>query len=469
MLVMLSENPGTTGLILRRTYPELYKSHIVKLFEEFPATQSWWRQESKELRIPKGGRCFFGSAEHAGDMAAFYSAEFDYILVDEAQEFSQGELEQLSGSNRSTKTGIKPFTLYTFMPGVSETGLPPKGLEYLKRVFVNKTIRGPEERHKWEFIQAFAWDNVEWARQSLAEIGANEEEFYSWPEEKRRNWFIDRTDFGATLSAITSESLRQAWLHGQWTTFVGQYFDIWDYERFTREEPQISRYARYWVSGDWGDDHPYAFYLHSLDTDGVVRTIDEIWGRHTDEVEMGRAISRMCGRREIEAFPFSWEAFGRLSRRTRRPITQLIAEGLSENIPPPYPADASPGSRVSGWRFMRHLLETDRWIISRKCEKLIECLPTLMRDMERNTEDVRKTDWSENQIGDDPADASRYGLQYMQSEIPQEPPVPPPQQSGQYESFVLKKQIFGKPENENEPVVISSLPPKHRNYHRPGA
>src|SRR5215472_9213409 len=33
MLLRRLKYPKTTGLVLRRTYPELYKSHIVKLFE----------------------------------------------------------------------------------------------------------------------------------------------------------------------------------------------------------------------------------------------------------------------------------------------------------------------------------------------------------------------------------------------------------------------------------------------------
>ena len=57
------------------------------------------------------------------------------------------------------------------------------------------------------------------------------------------------------------------------------------------------------------------------------------------------------------------------------------------------------------------MLDSGHWVISRECEKLIQCLPTLMRDMERNTEDVLKVDYSVDQLGDDPADAARYGLQ----------------------------------------------------------
>jgi hypothetical protein len=416
MILRRLQYANTPGLILRRTYPELYKSHIVKVFQEYPEIRKLWRQESKELVFPNGSRLFFGSAEHAGDMSAFYSAEFADIMVDEAQEFSQMELEGLTGSNRCTSNSqITPAMLYTFMPGISETGLPPKGLGYLKRVLVDHILRGPEERQRWAFVQAFAWDNIEWARKELEKDGVSESEFYSWSNEKRRQYFIDRTEFGADLSSLTNDYLRDAWLHGKWDTFQGQYFPNFDYQRHTiaPENIELKSWVRYWISGDWGSYHPACIHLHAENQDGCVCTLDEIWGRDISEYELGNRIGKMCEGKRIDVFMFSWDAFGKLNKTTQKPITELIKEGLPGNVPFPTPADSSPGSRISGWRFMSRMLDNGKWIISRKCEKLIECLPTLMRDMERNTEDVLKVDWSENYIGDDSADSARYGLQYM--------------------------------------------------------
>ena len=416
MLLRRLQYPNTTGLIIRRTYPELYKSHIVKLFEEYPEIRPMWREQSKELQLPNGSRLFFGSAEHAGDMASFYSAEFADIMVDEAQEFSQGELEGLTGSNRCTSNAdITPAMLYTFMPGVSETGIPPVGLDYLKRVLVDGELRGQELRHRWAFVQTFAWDNIEWARKSLEVDSVTEGQFYAWNEDTRRAYFIERTEFGAVLDGLTNQSLRDAWLHGKWNKFEGQYFTNFDYETHTVPADKISlvRWVRYWLSGDWGDYHPACIHLHAEDDQGTVTTLDELWGRHIGEVELGRKIGQLCISKEIQAFPFSWDAFGRLNKETQKPITELIYSGMPQSMPRPTPADASPGSRISGWRHMSHMLDSGKWKISRKCAKLIECLPTLVRDMERNTEDVLKMDWSENYVGDDPADSARYGLQYM--------------------------------------------------------
>lgn len=427
MLLRRLKYPCTTGLILRRTFPELYKSHIVKLFEEYPQTRGWYNEQRKEMIFPNGSRLFFGSAEHEKDMSGFYSAEFADIMPDEAQEFSQHELEQLSGSNRCTSNSdITPKTILTFMPGVTESGLPPKGLSYLKRVFIDKKLRGEETTINWSFLQAFGWDNIEWARKELAKDGTSEDEFYSWSEETRRTYFIARTDYGRSISALTNHYLRDAWLDGKWDVFQGQFFPNFIPEKhlITRDEAlaRIKPWHTHWLSGDWGYDHPHAIHWHSMDEHKRVITYREDWGREVSETALGKAIGAISNgvrfdgaRPKFTAFPFSWD-FGKLSPRDpghRRSIGQMISDALPKDHPHPHPAESKAGARVSGWRLMSQLLDSDRWqIVGEDCPKLAESIPTLIRDP-KNTEDVLKVDFAANYIGDDAAESARYALQFM--------------------------------------------------------
>lgn len=417
--------PLTTGLILRRTYPELYKSHIVKLFEEYPETRRWYNEQRKEMIFPNGSRLFFGSAEHAKDMGAFYSAEFADIMLDEAQEFSQHEVEDLSGANRCTSNPeISPKMVFTFMPGVTASGLPPIGLPYLKRVFVdaerNPAARLPEEkRQSWAFIQAFSWDNIEWVRKELAQDGVTEEEFYDWSDSERREYFISRTEYGKTLNAITDAAKRDAWLYGKWGVFQGQFFPHFSRERHVRPDAEILAMLKPWyvytISGDWGFDHPHSIHFHAQDEHKRVITFHELWDREVHETELGRRITAAAAGHKFRSFAFSWDA-GKLSPRAKlnapKSMMQLVADSLGTGIPKPHPADSSPGTRISGARLMSQVLESDMWLVSDACPKLIECLPTLVRDPD-NTEDVLKVDFSENGIGDDPYDSARMGLQHM--------------------------------------------------------
>jgi hypothetical protein len=429
MLLRRLKYPRTTGLIIRRTYPELYKSHIVKLFEEFPETRHWYNEQRKEMIFPNGSRLFFGSAEHESDMSAFYSAEFADIAPDEAQEFSQNELERLSASNRCTSNpNIVPKMVCSFMPGASATNLPPKGLMYLKRVFVDHELKGEEASQNWVFLQAFAWDNIEWARKELARDGVSEEEFYSWSAADRQTYFIERTEYGATLAAISDVYLRDAWLYGKWGVFQGQYFtnfsearhviDLYDAQRrliprpWTPQQLGIKPWYKKWLSGDWGNPHPSVIYWHAQDERGRVITYRELWVREMGEAELGKEITERSQGEKLDCFPFSWDAFGKLNKYTRKSITEMIGAAMGKDVPKPISAGNDAGSRISGWRLMHQMLEHDDWLISRDCTHLIECLPSVMRD-DKNPADVLKVDYSENNIGDDPVDSARYGLQYM--------------------------------------------------------
>lgn len=420
MLARRLNYPRTTGLILRRTFPDLYKSHIVKLFEEYPDIRRYWREQSKELYFPwNGSRLFFGSAEHAGDINAFHSSEFADIMPDEAQEFSQGELEQLSASNRCTSNKeITPKMIFTFMPGISESGIPPVGLQYLKRVFVDGERKGNEERQKWAFVQAFSWDNIEWARKELEQDGVSEEEFYSWSHEDRRQYFIERTEYGATLNALTNKALRDAWLYGKFDIFEGQYFPQFSSNHILNAEQvekDIKPWHRRWLSLDWGYDHPFTVHWHAQDEKGQVTTYRELWGRHVNETDLAKQIAERSRGEKLIAFPVSWDA-GKLSPRAMKEvpksIVQMITDALPPSFPRPFPADSSPGTRPSGARLLSQLLDSGMWHISEDCKHLIECLPTLVRNPD-NTEDVLKVDYSVNQIGDDPYDCARMGLSYM--------------------------------------------------------
>lgn len=447
---------NTTGIILRQTFPQLEKSHILKFQEEFPELAISYHGQRHEVRFPNGSVLYFG---HGRAMADYNSAEFADILFDEGQEFSQRQIEAMDGANRcTTNQRIRPKKIIAFMPGHTEDGLPPIGLSYLKRVLVDGDLKPEEQKKKWTFVQAFAWDNIEWFRSELRRDGytcekhtwddeqgdkclvcmrIQEREFYSWPEAQRRDYFIERTDFGQKLSAVTDSALRDAWLYGKWGSFEGQFFKHWLEARKVVDEEgdeesipwhvisraeareRIKPWHFKWVSGDWGFDHPFTVLWHAIDELNRVITYREYWGREVHETDLGREIGRLGAGEKLGSFPFSWEA-GKLSSRAPakfpKSIEQLVREGLPKGHPYPHPIDSSPGSRIARARLVSNALKTviegiPQWQISEDCPHLIECIPSLIRDPAK-PEDVLKVDWSENGIGDDPYDAAAGGLQY---------------------------------------------------------
>jgi phage terminase large subunit len=224
------------------------------------------------------------------------------------------------------------------------------------------------------------------------------------------------------------EHLRRAFLDGDWNVFAGQYFDGFDIGRHTArpEDLRLEQWWPRWISIDWGFQHPSAVYWHCA-VPGSARfqprqsvsgassgnrpqdaaagsgprivTYREFVQNGLSPGMLAQAIAERSGRERISEVFLSPDAFAH--RTSEASIAEQLGEVLLANgLPRPTPAD---DDRVGGWQLMYQLLESNSWLISETCSKLIECIPQLVRDDCRQ-EDIRKVD------GDDPADAARYGL-----------------------------------------------------------
>jgi len=222
--------------------------------------------------------------------------------------------------------------------------------------------------------------------------------------------YKDDADYLKTLDALP-RPLRQAFLEGDWNVFAGQYFDLFDVRRHTARAEQIGLQSWWprWISIDWGYEHPSAVYWHAARPDGAVVTYREYVMNHLTPRMLAQAIvdgslpdatnTPKPGAEKIAAVYLSPDAFAH--HTSELTIADQIGGVLAEKgLPHPTPADAD---RVGGWMLIYQLLQDDKWLIADHCTRLIDCLPTLVRDPV-NVEDVQKMD------GDDPADSARYGL-----------------------------------------------------------
>lgn len=207
--------------------------------------------------------------------------------------------------------------------------------------------------------------------------------------------------------------------HGDWDVYTGQYFPHFDITKHVIPHAEAIKRIQKWhvkgLSGDWGYWHPHCFHWHAKDERNCVITYRESWDREIGEAEVGRRITTLNAGDKLNGFAFSWDA-GRLSPRSDKgqpkSITQLVSEALGPGIPKPHPCDSSPGVRVIRSRLMSQVLEAGTWLISDACPKLIEAIPTMIRD-EDHPEEMLKKDWSETEPGDDPVDSAGMGLQWM--------------------------------------------------------
>lgn len=367
-------------------YPTLKDRQISKMRFEFP---EWLGHlvmgETRDfvLRPEYGGGVL--SLRNLDDPSKYYSAEFAAIGVDELTRNPLSVFHDLRF--RLRWPGIEHPK---FAAGTNPGG---PGHAWVKKFWITKEFPPEMEtiRDQFVLIRARASDNPHLT-----------------------------TGYHQSLLTLPPEMARKVAL-GDWDVYTGQYFPQFNSPLGRHVIPQKSTlglikpwYTR-WISGDWGYDHPHCIHWHAKDEQNRVITYREQWGRHVSETELGQMITRASAGEKLKAFPFSWDA-GKLSPRSApkfpKSINQMLADAMAGGLPKPHPADSSPGSRMSGYRLMSQLLDADMWLISDACPKLIECLPTLIRD-EDDTENVLKVDFAENEIGDDPADSSRVGLQYM--------------------------------------------------------
>jgi phage terminase large subunit len=386
-----NEVAGCDTLLLRRTYQELESSLLSYLRRDVPRQLYRNYNEAKHVVTWRNGSTTrFGYCRNENDVYQYQGAEFLFIGIDELTHFTLKQWQFLSSRNRCPVPGS-----YCSMAGASNPG--NIGHAWVKALWVDHVPPPGYERpelydcKEYDFIRAKLEDNP---------VYANDEAY-------RR-----------TLAAMP-EHLRRAFLDGDWNVFAGQYFDIFEFGRHTArpEEVRLEPWWPRWISIDWGFQHPSAVYWHcavpvemvkhgpranaqaGASSEARIVTYREFVQSGLSPRMLAQAIAERSGRERISEVFLSPDAFAH--RTAEASIAEQLGEVLGAcGLPRPSPAD---DDRVGGWQLMYQLLECDTWTITENCGRLIECLPTLVRD-ERRIEDIRKVD------GDDPADAARYGL-----------------------------------------------------------
>ena len=403
-ILQADETPGSHGLLLRRTFPELETSLLTYFRRDVPRELYRSFHESKHLiEWHNGSTTRFGYCLSEHDVYQYQGAEFLFIGIDELTLFTLRQWQFLTSRNRCPVPGSFPCMAATTNPGNI-------GHAWVKSLWIDKKPAPGMERASeydpadYDFISARITDNP---------IYASDENYLK------------------SLRQLPSH-LRRAFYDGEWDVFAGQYFDNFDPSRHVVRAEQLADQCKpwhpRWISIDWGYEHPSAVYWHaaipphSADAANRVVTYREFVTRRTPPRELAREIARRsvlsaasasASAERIDAIYLSPDAFAR--RTDESSIAEQMGDVLvAAGLPRPVPAD---DDRIGGWMLMYQMLEAARspqvpgeasladqsWVITDNCIELIRTLPNLVRDQSR-VEDIEKVD------GDDPADAARYGL-----------------------------------------------------------
>ena len=374
--------PGVDTLLLRRSFPELEASLLREFRRNVPRDLYRSFNDSKHtVRWWNGSTTQFGHCRTENDVFQYQGGEYIFIGIDELTHFTLKMWQFLTSRNRCPAKA-KDARILPSMAGASNPG--NIGHAWVKALWMDKRLDpacatkdydpslGQYDPSEYEFIPAKLTDNP---------VYANDVEYHK------------------TLSQLP-EILRRAMLEGDWTIFAGQYFDIFREGRHTERAERLPRkeWWKCWISVDWGFQHPSAVYWHTLTPERRVITFREWVQPGLSPRMLAQGLAERT-KEPVENIYLSPDAFAQ--RTAEASIAEQLADVLA-SLGLPRPAAAT-DDRIGGWQFMYQLLESDRWVIAENCDRLIKCLPTLVRD-EKKVEDIAKMD------GDDPADAARYGL-----------------------------------------------------------
>ena len=457
------EVDGCDTLLLRRTYPELESSLLSYFRRDVPRSMYKSYNESKHIVTwNNGSTTRFGYCRNERDVYQYQGAEFLFIGIDELTHFTLKQWQFLTSRNRcparvysnGKNTGKR---IVPCMAGATNPG--NIGHAWVKALWVDHVPPAGfdrsdlYDRKHYDFIRARLEDNP---------------------------IYVNDSEYRRTLEVLP-EHLRRAFLDGDWNVFAGQYFDVFDYGRHTArpEEVRLEPWWPRWISIDWGFHHPSAVYWHCA----VPQSVNSnSWavppGRHESPVTshqsriityrefvqnglsprmLAQAIAERSGREPISDVFLSPDAFAH--RTSEASIAEQLGDVLIANgLPRPSPAD---DDRIGGWQLMYQLLESNAWVITDNCAKLIECLPQLVRD-DRRSEDIRKVE------GDDSADAARYGL-VSGGRLAGVGPAFVPSRAGQAPPFYSQEGaphfVTGMPLDEQIARQVSATDPSSRAIH----
>lgn len=249
--------PGIKILIVRRTFRELKNNHINPM-KKLLHGRAKYNDTDKRFTYPNESTISFDYCASDSDVDHFQGTEFDVIMIDESTALKEEWLQDIIVCMRGTDIPLKRTYLCCNPGGVSH--------HWHKRLFVDRKFKPDEDPNDYTFIQAKVTDNA--------------------ALQKAQPQYIKQ------LQNLPPK-LRAAWLYGSWDIFSGNVFEEFRDDPEHYEDRQWThvipaegfRVPRWWEvyrSFDWGYRRPWAVTYYTIDPDGVVYQIAELYGCERD-------------------------------------------------------------------------------------------------------------------------------------------------------------------------------------------
>lgn len=379
-VLLCAKWPGIQVMIMRRTYPELEANHVRPL-KKLLKNSAKYNKTEKTFTFKNGSTIVLRYAANEDDMQNYQGLEVDVLMIDEATQFAY----EMYVKAKAFVRGVNdyPHRIYlTCNPG-------GRGHAWVRRLFIDRKFLPNENPDEYQFIRSTVYDN-----KALMESDP---------------------DYVKQLESLP-DKLRKAWLDGSWDIYEGQFFEEFidnpeGYDTHINTHVinpfRIPESWPIYRSFDWGYAKPFSCGWWTLDYDGRLYRIAELYGC-TDTPNEGVKLSPSEVFRQIaetEAQLFSqWDVVG-----VADPACWNASTGPSvAEIATEYGLSFTKGdnARISGWQQVHDRLRFDgegraNLYVFKTCTAFIRTIPLLIYD-EHKAEDL-DTDGE-----DHVADETRY-------------------------------------------------------------
>jgi len=366
-----------TACIVRKHYRELNDNFIEKLNIHFPKEKFRYTFKIKDNEVIfwNGSKIKFRAAENTIDVDKVQGIEFQFLVIDEANQFTIDVIHRLLGSLRNSHIpGFEPSLVMTGNPGGQAD-------QYFKTRYV--------------FPDFDVWEPYELKYA---------EKYIFIPSSVKDNKYIGN-DYIENLENLP-EHLRKAWLEGDWNTFSGQFFEEWNERVHVVEDfdPPDDWLRIVGIDEGFTKKHPtVALFGAQNPNTGEVVIYDEYSGPGAIEAH-AICIAAMTKNQTIASFQADTSMFNDNKRG--------LTDESSFRIFMKYgiPLTAANKNRVEGWRVLKLWMHWSdvrkpKVTITRRCRNLIQTIPIMLYDVNKAARRIEDLDTT---MEDDFVDAWRY-------------------------------------------------------------
>jgi hypothetical protein len=287
--------PDYIALLVRRTYPQLernLKPECDKLYKLYGAV---WQERNKCYLFPSGAKVYMVHCQDRRALDNYIGGNYNFIGIDEANQFPEQWVEELSTSVRTDNKELPPQICLTSNPGNI-------GHIWLKRRFVDvcpPKMDGTIKNEEFDVEYAKAYSGKEYTDDEGITFQYIPATVFDNPS------LLENDPAYVRKLKKLNPILRAMWLEGRWDVFAGTFFDNWNpmhhqmpSEDFIYDKNFSKRTHTLYRFYDYGTKAPFVCLFAAVDRDQNMIVFDEI-------VETGLSASRQA--KKVNAY--TWKKY----------------------------------------------------------------------------------------------------------------------------------------------------------------